>query len=471
MGGRDDAMSVNMFLEDATGQGSGIEKMCVEQINLLEEIKVKINRFVMEDKLKGKTYESAKNYFSDGYLPLINGIILVAENLSNAAQTLPNEYKIDVDMNSLQEDILRGQISRLGDLMEFAQHLSTVAPLNYLEKGFSRLEEHYQNQQQAQNEKLEKLLAFNPHSATLFTELEAILTSVESGLKEMGSGKGFDKTTGIFSLASLNMEWAKYLATKWHTSMGEDKLDGVYKDDSLYGGDQGGPLQAFQNGDQEIIDILHRYYPKMTVKEMNDYLNKLNNEGCGYVALVNGFLKQYEGNEKEFEKEFGFPLYSTENGEKKINFNYLLVDLYASQDNHNPKEFLWWKWGDTFDENEDESETVGYGTTQESREHRLTQYLENHNFNVEFKNNITPSVSNYEKYKNEGELILSVNPIIFEDEAGKTSYTSEGGHAISITGKTGDGRLIVSSWGQRFYVNPKDYKNANNFNMQLVKYE
>lgn len=35
----------------------------------------------------------------------------------------------------------------------------------------------------------------------------------------------------------------------------------------------------------------------------------------------------------------------------------------------------------------------------------------------------------------------------------------EGGHAMSVTGVTSDGRMIVSSWGEKYYIAP--YEDAN----------
>lgn len=43
---------------------------------------------------------------------------------------------------------------------------------------------------------------------------------------------------------------------------------------------------------------------------------------------------------------------------------------------------------------------------------------------------------------------------------------------MTVTGMTDDGRFIVSSWGQQFYVNPSTYqKNDNVATFEVVKYE
>ena len=42
----------------------------------------------------------------------------------------------------------------------------------------------------------------------------------------------------------------------------------------------------------------------------------------------------------------------------------------------------------------------------------------------------------------------------FCDENGKVQQTLGGGHAVLITGVTDDGRYIISSWGNQYYVDP-----------------
>lgn len=57
------------------------------------------------------------------------------------------------------------------------------------------------------------------------------------------------------------------------------------------------------------------------------------------------------------------------------------------------------------------------------------------------------------------------------DSKGK-SYISKGGHAMTVTGKTKDGKLIVSSWGEKFYIDPKDYEvKGYHATFQVIEYE
>ena len=46
------------------------------------------------------------------------------------------------------------------------------------------------------------------------------------------------------------------------------------------------------------------------------------------------------------------------------------------------------------------------------------------------------------------------------DDSGNVS-TLGGGHFVTITGITDDGRYIVSSWGEKYYINPAQASVAN----------
>ena len=48
------------------------------------------------------------------------------------------------------------------------------------------------------------------------------------------------------------------------------------------------------------------------------------------------------------------------------------------------------------------------------------------------------------------------------DENGNRYYI-DGGHAITVTGITEDGRYIVSSWGEKYYINPSDIGDDDSF--------
>lgn len=83
---------------------------------------------------------------------------------------------------------------------------------------------------------------------------------------------------------------------------------------------------------------------------------------------------------------------------------------------------------------------------------------------------IKGTVQNDERYKSEGEVILSIyHPIVMvRDDGAIFEMPENGGHAVTITGMTENGRLIVSSWGRKYYVDP-EYNDKST--LQVIRYE
>ena len=232
-----------------------------------------------------------------------------------------------------------------------------------------------------------------------------------------------------------------------------------------YGGRQEGPGAAWmlgQNGDREYIrELIHSYeeYEDYTDEEITRFLEKLNSEGCGYVAFANIIVDEYRGKEEEFEKVFGFPLFSkTASGKEDVNYDRLVLDLYCASDNHNEEGNAWDRY-DIYDTEEDFSQTRGFGTTREDRIYRFERYMKAYGIKGEIKN-IECSVQNvYQRCKKEAakgnRVIISTHPVILEDARGRM-VQMDGGHAMTVTGLTDDGRITVSSWGKKYYIDPEN---------------
>ena len=203
--------------------------------------------------------------------------------------------------------------------------------------------------------------------------------------------------------------------------------------DGQYGGYQGSPEQH----SEDLSEIVRKYYPDYTQAQIDNLLSELREHGCGYVALCNTLFAKYSGHEDDFEKKFGFPMYV----DGELNYDALIVDLFCSSGNYN---------GDKTE-----------GTTNYKRKKMWIPYLKKHGINVEVNNDLEITTSNFYQYYKSGQVIISVHPCILENKDGNIVYQgkSDGGHAMTVTGVTDDGRFVVSSWGRTYYVKPdKKYK-------------
>lgn len=214
------------------------------------------------------------------------------------------------------------------------------------------------------------------------------------------------------------------------------------REQGQYGGRQAGPSQ---NANQ-MVDIVRKYHPGWSRRRINEYLKTLNSEGCGYVALINTIYVIYDGREKEFEKTFGFPMRDA-NG--NLNYNALLTDFYTAKDNPSDE-----------------------GTNRSSREKMWEAYCREHGINVDVKN-VNVNAQTYRDIAKNGQLIVGVHPVNLYKRRSDGSYyqvdNRDGGHAMTITGVTDDGRFIVSSWGETYYLD-SDLSGYERCQFQQVTY-
>ncbi|GGC96378.1 T7SS effector LXG polymorphic toxin [Enterococcus wangshanyuanii] len=203
-------MGVDFFVPEVQSQTTSVASMCTDYISNMESIKAALGTFVSDTELKGAAYSSAKNYFSQVYTPLANGIILVCESIKSAHEKFINQYLSDVDGNSLQSEILEQQIrtaqstidTMTTELLNISKNPESYRP------GLSHSIDINQRMQKSLQEKLNKLLAFDGSSTTIFSEVNSALSNVQQGLAQASSGNGWDATTGTFTTAKLNMDWA-----------------------------------------------------------------------------------------------------------------------------------------------------------------------------------------------------------------------------------------------------------------------
>lgn len=271
-----------------------------------------------------------------------------------------------------------------------------------------------------------------------------------------------------------------------------------------YGGDQG-DMAHNRNGfkflwwvwgeDKGIYDFVRKQegYENYSETQIHELLNKINNEGCGYVALVNTLFLEFPGTEEEFEQIYGFPMRDKDGN---YNFNQMLIDIYCKTDDKyfltedsgknalicdvlrdyhdNPAKFEQ-DYGVKYDPNSEtipdevsnailahyDGEAASYkaeGTTIYSQENRLLAYLHEKGIdaNVNCSSSSTMSLDSVKNTLKSGTVVkLSLGKgTQFCDENGNVQQTLGGGHAVLITGVTDDGRYIISSWRNQYYVDP-----------------
>ena len=103
--------------------------------------------------------------------------------------------------------------------------------------------------------------------------------------------------------------------------------------------------------------------------------------------------------------------------------------------------------------------TSGRGTSQDDRIYRFERYMREHGEGLEIENIVCSPDEVWQKCKEEtgkgNRIIISTCPVRLEDTGGEP-VQMDGGHAMTVTGLTEEGRIEVSSWGEKYFITPED---------------
>ena len=210
---------VKMSLGNSTSQGSSTSSISSSRISAYNGAISSLNSFIGASNLKGKAYNSAKDYASTVLLPLIQGAILLSEAVSNAVTTFPSSYTSEVAEEDLDSEVLEAQIATYQAAYDrsSAWLTSEMSKEVLNESSILRAE-----QSMARNlgkvtelqEKLDKLMAFNASSPSLFDEISGLYSAVSQGLSQVNNS--FSSYNGTFSLPSKEeLSWATTITTAW----------------------------------------------------------------------------------------------------------------------------------------------------------------------------------------------------------------------------------------------------------------
>lgn len=208
-----------------------------------------------------------------------------------------------------------------------------------------------------------------------------------------------------------------------------------------FGGDQSVLDKAYKN--QYVNDILNEYFPDASQEAKISYLYGAQGSACGNVAMSNLVFKKFEGREENFYKTFGYPMYEIKYDSKTnglaIDYNYepLIMDLYCH-------------------ENPNIKFTDG---TDKKRIKSMESYLKE-KYNVSLSGYYRPWVY----YGERGFTLYKV-----DDPSDIKTFSRYAGHAMIGVGKTKDGKIIVSSWGEKYILERSSSAYDRDYNKQGVR--
>ena len=224
----------------------------------------------------------------------------------------------------------------------------------------------------------------------------------------------------------------------------------MFNDYNIYNGQYGGNQHSFENNcwlllqDPDIMNELRNHFPNATESELATYLCRITPSGCGYVGFANDIFNHYIGREEEFYNKFGFNMYKiNDDGNLDYNYENLVLRWY---------DYIW------------ASESVyteGGGTSWDIM-YRQPEFLAQYGITATYKEEYyTESASQSELLNvydsivsGEGEervLMTAWNFDIY-DMNGNLFMDKVGCHEMYVIGKTDNGNLIVSSWGNKYIV-------------------
>lgn len=214
-------MGLDFFVGEMQAQANEASRMASEANQAVSLLQQSIHQFLSAP-LSSKTYNTAKNYFFVAYSPLSQSVIMVGEELTNAHQRMMSDFQSMVGGGDVQEEVLQTQLQQWEQVKS-----GLLQQIDRAKEWKPDLERRYINAcdtTQRIQERLEKLFAYNTHSASIFSEFYTSLGELDAGLSAIENSTAWNPSSGTFDIGKLNMTWVKPIQDRWQKREEQPKV-------------------------------------------------------------------------------------------------------------------------------------------------------------------------------------------------------------------------------------------------------
>ncbi|GHU36691.1 hypothetical protein FACS1894192_03840 [Bacilli bacterium] len=224
-------MGIDMYVSEARTQADSVATRCDSRVKGYENLQKAISDFYFNSQgLSGKTYDSAKEYFMSVLYPLAQGGALLSEATKEAVKRFPEEYTARVDTCDWKESELIEKLTQIDQqirtLYDIRSNIEYYPMPDLIKTTLLYANEEqiqlYQDMHNVFSEKLDRLREFNASSPDIFSEIDALESSIKQGLAQVKSS--WNASSGTF-MVSQDLSWTNLVRDKWKSR--EDKLHGV----------------------------------------------------------------------------------------------------------------------------------------------------------------------------------------------------------------------------------------------------
>jgi hypothetical protein len=292
--------------------------------------------------LQGEAYSAIKERVNATDIPLAQGYVVYCAYLASLydvqAEHINSSFSntsIRMDTGEIQGqiDLVQEEINKLAvemyksDLFRLFPLYRTMVEIKIVSlKGLIRELEN----------KLREMESYYNATAGLYDEAIAIANTLKQGVRYSGSLMWQNgRWHSPIGWPNWNLDLDIKLKEAWKQVT--DRARKYVYNSALgrFGGSQKGPLDHYGFDDPELKEILGRYpgFEGFAGDEVltRSLLGRIYRTACGYTALANSVMEQYYFRPDDFERDFGFPLFRDEGGDKSIlNFEPLIVDMYCA---------------------------------------------------------------------------------------------------------------------------------------------
>lgn len=207
-----------MYLSESRTQADSVATRCDSRVKGYESLQKAISDFYFNSQgLSGKTYDSAKEYFMSVLYPLAQGGVLLSEATKEAIKRFPEEYTARVDTCDWKESELIESLTQIDqqirNLYDIRSNIEYYPMPDLIKTTLLYANEEqiqlYQDMNRAFSEKLDRLREFNASSPDIFSEIDALESSIKQGLAQVKSS--WNASSGTFMMPQ-DLSWAKSIS-------------------------------------------------------------------------------------------------------------------------------------------------------------------------------------------------------------------------------------------------------------------